>query len=93
MITRAFPIHHEFTARPAAGRDIDLILICRKEQVANNYFKETIEEIKNSLWKLNKISKDKWEEDLASLLPYLSFLHSSEPSSYILSEIIKLKKS
>ncbi|MHA1967352.1 MAG: DNA methyltransferase [Candidatus Hodarchaeales archaeon] len=82
IITASYPIHSEFKARPAGGRNFDIIIVCRKRRditITETYtslskLKDEITDVLNS--KSNKENNFPhiafWEEMFASILPMIS---------------------
>ncbi|MFX0172338.1 MAG: hypothetical protein ACFE9L_10485 [Candidatus Hodarchaeota archaeon] len=88
LITAAFPIQSEFGARPAKGRNFDIILVCRKilgktlSKGMSDWknFESEIELIDDFSTSLKKIpNRDVWEEIFSAYLPKLSLYYAQNP--------------
>lgn len=89
-ITASFPIHSEFNARPARGRNFDIILVCRKQsqiEVKNRSisFSSIKNEIENSIKNNHRNNHDSqsialWEQIFSSILPKISDYYANNLS-------------
>lgn len=90
LVTAAFPIHSEFGARPVTGRDLDLIIISRKNAFTSKILPkspphELLATIEHNLQKnlldwRKRPEHASWENQFARLLPSLSEYYELEKS-------------
>ncbi|MHA2246048.1 MAG: DNA methyltransferase [Candidatus Hodarchaeales archaeon] len=103
IITASYPIHSEFKARPAGGRNFDIIIVCRKRCDKTTTLTYTsLSELKDEITdvidtKSNKENNYKniaiWEDILASILPKITefiFQNLSIEIKYIIKEIFAM---
>lgn len=89
ILTAAFPIHSEFNARPAKGKNTDLVLVCRKdtaffskkEKYSRNRLKSEIDKIMKSELYSSEYTKNIFakEKIFAKILPQVAKTAKEHP--------------
>lgn len=103
IITASYPIHSEFNARPAGGRNFDIIIVCRKRcDKATTLTYTSLSELKDEITNVIDTKSNKennyqniaiWEDILASILPKITefiFQNLSIEIKYIIKEIFTM---
>ncbi|MHA1227073.1 MAG: hypothetical protein ACTSPV_10065 [Candidatus Hodarchaeales archaeon] len=99
IVTKAFAIHSEFTARPVSGTNTDILIICRKADNINlnNHIteKKVVLYVKSEVTSITNSKESSWEELFALSLPFISSSLAQKPTldtKLILKEIFGVLK-